>query len=382
MISRSISRNQVQRVQNGSLMSRQFRFVCVALLPIIVSTFSITSNLNYKLYTNPHVPQYVYGNGNGWRTHILSSSNLLNSVTNTAATNDRKISKYETEFVAMVEEFCEYSDKDIAGVENYRYRALYDGVKTSRDEPEVTRAFVVLYEEIVPLRLAGRMIHKHLKSVMAKSQEKQKLVEENILKSTKLTSDEIFEGRKAFLQLDSNDDGQLSVDELVESGIIDTTVQLLGFESFDFLVKKLYENEDDRLDFEMFMIRLQKCAEDSNVEGCNISTVLDQIIKRMEVTKDAQQGTSKDQRKLKYGQRYDEMVASFSEWKDLVPEGDGRMVEVLKGCFAGANNEKIVYVRFLDIEVYYHLSHVFFWIKNRLLKLFTRTILHFECLEI
>lgn len=36
------------------------------------------------------------------------------------------------------------------------------------------------------------------------------------------------------------------------------------------------------------------------------------------------------------------MVVAFGEWEDLVPEDDGRMVEVLRGCFAGAKNEKVL----------------------------------------
>ena len=40
----------------------------------------------------------------------------------------------------------------------------------------------------------------------------------------------------------------------------------------------------------------------------------------------------------------DSMVQSFEEWEELQlkPKGEGRMVEVLRGCFAGAKNEQIV----------------------------------------
>ena len=328
--------------------------ICIALISVTSSTAA------FGAISLHHIPSHSYSSLN-LRTYNAKNSHnnrntsnqkrSLTSLYALSAKEHRDVSKLEEEFVGMVNEFCEFSDNDIAGVENYRYRALYDGVKASRDEPEVTRAFIVLYEDIVPLRLAGRMIHKHLKSVMIKSKEKQKLVEDNILKSTKLTQDEIYEGRQAFLQLDDDDDGQLSVDDLVQTGIVDTIVHLLGFDSFESLLKKLDEDEDGRLDFEMFMIGLQKCMEDSEVEGCDISTVLDEIVKRMKAAQDSEENSSKDQRKLKYSQRYDAMVAAFSEWEDLVPKGDGRMIEVLSGCFFGAKNSKIVQVR-----VAFHLN--------------------------
>lgn len=280
-------------------------------------------------------------NGNLMSRELSSSRRSrikMNSIADASET--RKISRLEKEFVQMVSEFREFTDKDISGVDNYRYRAMYRGVNASRDVPEVERAFVILYEEIIPLRLAGRMIHKHLKSVMKTSKEKQKLVEANILKSTKLSPEEIYEGRIAFLELNANADGELTIDELVETGIIDTIVELLGFESFDSLLEKLDEDEVGKLDFERFMIGLQKCMDNSDAPGCNISTVLDEIVDKMEAF--SSEDSTADMRKMKYSKRYDEMVNAFSEWEDLVPSGDGRMIEVLTGCFYGAKNEEIV----------------------------------------
>lgn len=254
----------------------------------------------------------------------------------------RTISRLEKEFSEMVGEFASYTDKDITGVENYRYRALYEGVKASQTEPEVFRSFVVLYEDIVPLRLAGRMIYKHLKNVMTKSQEKQRLVEKNIIESTKLSPSEIYEGRKAFLTIDANDDGELSIDELVNSGFVDTIVQILQMDSFETLLKKLDEDEVGKLDFEMFMIGIQRCVNDSENKSCNVSTVLDDVIKRMEAKQESGELSATDIKKRKYNERYNDMVAAFQEWEDLVPEGDGRLKEVLTGCFYGAKNKQIV----------------------------------------
>jgi len=263
-----------------------------------------------------------------------------------ASSDPRTISRLEKEFSEMVGEFASYTDKDITGVENYRYRALYEGVKASQTEPEVFRSFVILYEDIVPLRLAGRMIHKHLKNVMTKSQEKQSLVEKNIIASTKLSPTEIYEGRKAFLTIDANDDGELSIDELVNSGFVDTIVQILQMDSFETLLKKLDEDEVGKLDFERFMIGIQRCVNDSENKSCNVFTVLDDVIKRMEAKQESGELSDANIKKRKYNERYNDMVAAFQEWEDLVPEGDGRLKEVLTGCFYGAKNKQIVNVSF------------------------------------
>ena len=102
----------------------------------------------------------------------------------------------------MLNEFYSFSERDIAGIDSYKYRALFEGVAASSDEPEVSRAFTILFEDFVPIRIAGRMIYKHLKTVMEKSTEKRLLQEENIIKSTALSAEEIYEGRKAFLAID------------------------------------------------------------------------------------------------------------------------------------------------------------------------------------
>uniref|UniRef100_A0A7S2LFC0 Calmodulin n=1 Tax=Leptocylindrus danicus TaxID=163516 RepID=A0A7S2LFC0_9STRA len=259
----------------------------------------------------------------------------------TSSTAEPKISKLEGEFRDMLNEFYSFSERDIAGIDSYKYRALFEGVAASSDEPEVSRAFTILFEDFVPIRIAGRMIYKHLKTVMEKSTEKRLLQEENIIKSTALSAEEIYEGRKAFLAIDVDEDGQLTIDELVNSGLVETAVTLLGFESFTDLLKKLDKDERGKLDFEMFMIGMQRCMEDSEEAECDISQVLNEVITRMEAL-EQKDATTSDAKKAKYGERYDSMVEAFKDWEDLVPSGNGRMIEVFNGCFYGAKNKKIV----------------------------------------
>jgi len=50
--------------------------------------------------------------------------------------------------------------------EGIRYRTLYSGVQAASMEPAVLRSFTVLFEDYLPIRLAGRRIYKHLNNVM------------------------------------------------------------------------------------------------------------------------------------------------------------------------------------------------------------------------
>ena len=92
----------------------------------------------------------------------------------------------------------------------------------------------------------------------------------------------------------------------------------------------------------MDCIGLQRCMEDSDKAECEISQVLNEVIKRMHVLEEQNGATASDAKKAKYSERYDSMVDAFKDWEDLIPSGDGRMIEVLSGCFYGARNEKIV----------------------------------------
>jgi len=174
---------------------------------------------------------------------------------------------------------------------------------------------------------------------------------------------------------DVKEEAKLTMSALVDSGIVNTIVELLEFDSFDEFVEKMGADHDDQLTFERFMVGLQKCTGSSGDSGsdsdsdsaepmpcdvdvtCDLSLVLNEIVERMEPYEAEKKEISISERKLKYSQRYDNMVKSFEEWEDLVPSGDGRMVEVLRGCFAGAKDEdvvgalKIVYMDYSALRV-------------------------------
>ena len=50
-----------------------------------------------------------------------------------------------------------------------------------------------------------------------------------------------------------------------------------------------------------------------------------------------------DEKRARYNARYDEMLKKFGEWKAFIPEdGEGRRLDILRGCFVGSENPKVV----------------------------------------
>jgi hypothetical protein len=49
-----------------------------------------------------------------------------------------------------------------------------------------------------------------------------------------------------------------------------------------------------------------------------------------------------DDKRRKYSQRYDDMLVKFGEWKAFIPSGEGRRLDILRGCFVGSENERVV----------------------------------------
>jgi hypothetical protein len=118
-------------------------------------------------------------------------------------------------------------------------------------------------------------------------------------------------------------------------------VEILELETFEDFLHTMEKDEYGKLNFEMFMIGLQRCTDKSCDDvSCEVKNVLDEIIKRMSVYED-KKTTQNDQAK-KHSEKYDMMVRSFKEWENLMPSGESRMIDVLRGCFVGARNDKIV----------------------------------------
>jgi hypothetical protein len=250
----------------------------------------------------------------------------------------------EQEFRDMLTDFAQFTPRDIRAVRNPRMRALYEGVAASYSLPEVYRAFQVLFEDYAPLRIAGRLIYGKLKQAMVEAQRERRMEVEAVAASTGMSKEEIEASRTSFFRMVVHEDDkatEMTLEQLVDYGLAETAVELLGYESFDEFVEILEPKANQRVGFSELMVALQSCSFDNRGPECNPATVLHEIANRLESREAADSG-SLDQRKRKLNARYDGMVEKFREWKDLLPSGDGRRLDILKGCFVGAESKEIV----------------------------------------
>lgn len=259
--------------------------------------------------------------------------------------NLNDMTQYEKEFRTMMQEVESYTDKCVQSVADPKTRAIFAGARAGAQSPEVYRAFEILFQDLVPVRIAGRMIFRKLSQVMIDSRKNHRHLVDTVANETGMSASDVESGRFAFLSVaDYKNDGDtvLNLDQLVETGVAATVVEMLGYRDFDDFIKNTCEDRRCELKFDETMVALQHCSTrscetDPNCE-CNPHLVLQEIAKRMNSTKVSPESNRKD----KYSTRYDEMVSSFGEWEQYMPEGDGRWLEVLRGCFVGAKNAPVV----------------------------------------
>jgi len=324
---------------------------CIQNESVIAPRFpSFDSNSIRRSYYHCH-PLYADYRATLYHTNLRSSL-LVDTDTSTGLSDvpenaippidPKSQSKVEQEFYAMMRKFASFTARDISSVSNYRYRALFEGFAAGATEPQVIKAFANIFEDLLPVRVAGRIIFKRLLQIMESSIEKRDYVDEKLQSMVGLTTDEIDEGRRAFMIMDLEGEGELTIDQLVDWGIVATVAELLECNSFDEYIKTFDQDYEGRLTFEEFMVGLQRCNGDSRNYNCNLNDVLAEIIKMMEPIEEKRNKLTVSERKRKASDQYDSMVRAFGEWEDLVPKGDGRMIEVLRGCFAGAKNDKVL----------------------------------------
>jgi len=323
----------------------------------------------------------IRGQEESSETSTTTVAMLLPSDVALAARNSEssKPSKSGLEFFAMMDEFAQFTERDINSVQNQRLRALFEGVQAGGRDPKVLRAFEVLYEDLIPLRVAGKMIYRNLKEIVTKSTERQKEEEMKLQTIAGLTLDQIDDGRKAFMKLSPDGtDGELSLGQLVDAGVVETMVELLGFENFDDLMVEFDQDRNGKLNFEEFMIGIQRCTAgggDDEDTYCTVGDVLGELQNRMAKFEAQQNTSSLEKRQQKYNARYDNMVQQFKEWESISPNGDGRMVEILRGCFAGAKNKEVVdalRIVYVDYSALRMSGDLIFGLMEKIVKSATR----------
>lgn len=269
--------------------------------------------------------------------------------TNLPSRDEAILSSCDKEFRRMMEVVHEYNETDVRSIEDPRWRALVEGACSGSVEPAVYRAFEVLFADLIPLRIAGRMIFKKVDQVMKHSRTTHQRQVRQVATTTSMSISDIESSRFAFLSIaDYKNDGDtvLNLDQLVETGVATTVVELLGYQDFDDFLQNIYVDKKGELKFDECMVALQQCPAGSSALECNPALVLEEIAKRMKLLSTSSTlatcTTAACERKAKYAQKYDQMVESFVEWEKYVPEGEGRRLDVLRGCFVGARNPKVV----------------------------------------
>jgi len=255
--------------------------------------------------------------------------------------DETKLTQYEKEFRTMMEEVESYTDRCVQSVADPKSRAIFAGARAGAAAPEVYRAFEILFQDLVAVRIAGRMIFKKLSQVMRESRDNHQQQVITVASTTGLSASEVESGRFAFLSVaDYKNDGDtvLNLDQLVETGVATTVVEMLGYEDFDDFISNCCKEKRCELKFDEMMIALQHCPAGSSAAECTPHLVLQEIASRMNSTE-----ATASVRKTKYAKRYDEMVESFAEWERYMPsEGKSRWFEVLRGCFVGAKIDEVV----------------------------------------
>ncbi len=280
--------------------------------------------------------------------------------------HNRTLSKTETEFRDLLGDFAHFTERDIQSVASPRMRTLFEGVKASAWEAKVYLSFEILFTDFYPIRVAGRLIHKKLLKTMADSQVMRQEQVESVAHHTGLPPEEVDLLRIAFLSIAqenhfTNGQAFLSKQQLQESGIGDIVLQDIGYANVDAFFDVLDANSDGCLSFDELMMGLYSNAVDSCFDDmeCDPSQVLHTLLAPL-----LNDGTTKHHRVLdkkhqRYSDRYDEMIETFANWESSFIDlsGEGRQLDVLRGCFVGAKNEKvlealrIVYVDYPPLRV-------------------------------
>jgi hypothetical protein len=194
------------------------------------------------------------------------------------------------------------------------------------------------------------------------------LLETNRSNGTQISKSDLEAAQYAFLVLKEatettnvdergiNNDITMPISQLMDSGLISALANRLGMaEKEDEVILLLDPTGVQMLDFPSFMLGLHRCSQKRNAptnhdyNAFHLLKFLLQELNRAGSLKRRNQRLLDPQRQA-YSSRYDNMLNVFLSWKQQVPSGTGRRLDVLRGCFIGANNVavrdalRIVYV--------------------------------------
>jgi hypothetical protein len=258
---------------------------------------------------------------------------------------DRDLTALELEFRNMLQSFANYTDRDILSLRDPRTRILFEGVAASASEPAVFRAFEVLFEDLYPLRVAGRIIYKKLQDHMETSIKERSDEIKAVIEATDLPEQKIEAVRLLFVSTAAqlNGDAYLTLDQLATTGLAQVAVDILQYESVHDLLETLDKKKIGKLSFYDLVVGLNECAQEQcGLDKCDPAAVMRDLLTELQ-DNPPNLSYKLDKQRQVYAKKYDDMVAAFINWKDRVPQKESnRRIEVIRGCFVGAENKKVV----------------------------------------
>jgi hypothetical protein len=249
--------------------------------------------------------------------------------------NRLQMSKLEIEFRELLEGIL-YTPQEIDAMTNTRLRIIYEGIEASYNERAVYRAFEVLYEDHIPLRIAGRMIYRKMTTVMEESKKYRQEQVQAVLAATNLSRAQVQSSWSVFVQI--AEDREISTRK-VRVHVAERVVNILKYKNVKDVLDRLNPERKGRLSFQELMVGLHRCAVESN--SSDPANALQEILNSDDLI-DAKTVSDIDEQRTKYNQRYNEMLEKFALWKDFIPSGEGRRIDILRGCFVGSENPKVV----------------------------------------
>jgi len=293
-----------------------------------------------------------------FRTHTLHQHIPARpSLPNTTAPRPRislfAMSERESQFRGLMDDLTKYSPSEISTIRSARNRAIFSGAKAAANNPRVVDAFIVLYEDLSPLRIAGNMIFNYLTARITKSIEQ--FDSENSVQIIRDSSDETDDtlrgtirlGKAAFEAIDKDRSGSITRDELS-----DEILKVFGFDSVNSFMSTVDTDNNNELNFEEFMIALIKTTEGAHE---SINEIIAMNNDGAFVMTDDESSVVVVEKSSKYSIRYDNMLKSVSQWEgDIIGVGGvetvtledvtklGRTERILYGCFSGAKDPQVV----------------------------------------
>ena len=142
---------------------------------------------------------------------------------------------------------CTLSPKAIECIDDRKMRALFKGVSAAAKEDSVRRAFLIVYEDLGPVRVAGDLIFGQLKKVAENAAARSAVLVDQTDDSEQ-TLAALAKTRLLFDVLDSDSSGGLSRKELLDSPELITVLRRDADERDEFIIDRFLAAADDNRD--------------------------------------------------------------------------------------------------------------------------------------